>query len=299
MFVYILSYDVAIENTSNIGKELMGVSGKLANVGISTSCFYPMETELALENGARLGISDFEVHFSTFSELHSGYLKELNKLLKHYGARVHSVHPFYSMLESAMFFSEYNERRFADGVEIYKQFFHATARIGAKYLVFHGGTTIGKSRCKVSDDEYIERYHYLCECGKKFGVTLLHENVYTHKAESVEFCCKLIDYLGDKALFTFDNKQARRAGYVSAEFARALSGHIRNIHISDCNAEHDCLLPGRGTEDFVAIRSAMSGEDEDALWAIEVYDDAFRDPDELRQSANYLKSVLNRPTANE
>ena len=114
----------------------------MANVGISTSCFYPMETELALENAAELGIRDFEVHLSTFSELNDGYLKELNKILKHYGARVHSLHPFYSMLESAMFFSDYNERRFADGVEIYKQFFHAAAKLGAKYLVFHGGSTI-------------------------------------------------------------------------------------------------------------------------------------------------------------
>lgn len=268
------------------------MSGQLANVGISTSCFYPMETELALEHAARLGIRDFEVHFSTFSELSGGYLKELNKLLKHYGARVHAVHPFYSMLESAMFFSDYNERRFADGVEIYKQFFHAAAKIGAQYLVFHGGSTIGKSRCQVSDDEYIQRYNYLCECGKKFDVTLLHENVYTHKAQTVEFCRKLIDYLGDKAQFTFDNKQARRAGYASVEFAQALRGHIRNIHISDCDSEHDCLLPGRGTEDFAAIRAAMSGEDEGAFWGIEVYDDAFRDPDELRQSVNYLKSVL-------
>lgn len=266
----------------------------MANVGISTSCFYPMETELALENAARLGIRDFEVHLSTFSELNDGYLKELNKILKHYGARVHSLHPFYSMLESAMFFSEYNERRFADGVEIYKQFFHAAARLGADYLVFHGGSTIGKSRCLVSDDEYIERYNYLWECGKKCGVTLLHENVYTHKAQSVEFCRKLIDYLGDKALFTFDNKQARRAGYASVDFAQALSGHIRNIHISDCDTEHDCLLPGRGREDYAAIKSVMSGEDEGAFWTIEVYEDAFDDPEELRYSVNYLKSVLAR-----
>lgn len=274
--------------------KLWGGTHKLANVGISTSCFYPMETELALENAAMLGIRDFEVHLSTFSELNDGYLKELNKILKHYGARVHSLHPFYSMLESAMFFSNYNERRFTDGVEIYKQFFHAAAKLGAKYLVFHGGSTVGKNRCRVSDDEYIERYNMLYECGKKFGVVLLHENVYTHKAQSVEFCRKLIEYLGDKAQFNFDNKQARRAGYTSLEFVQALSGHIRNIHISDCNIGRDCLLPGRGTEDFAALKSAMSGEDEGAYWLIEVYDDAFRDRKELRHSANYLRSVLDR-----
>ncbi len=269
----------------------------MAKTGISTACFYPLETEKSLEKAAQAGIRDFEVHFSTFSELSDKYLKELRKMLRYYGGEVRTVHPFYSMLESAMFFSEYNERRFADGMEIYKQFFHAAARLGAKYLVFHGGTTIGKSRCMVSDDEYIERYDLLFACGQKFGVTLLHENVYTHKAQSPAFCRKMIDYLGDKALFTFDNKQARRAGYSSVDFAAALSGHIRHIHISDCDPEHDCLLPGRGTEDFAAMQAVMRGEDEGALWTLEVYNDAFRGTDEIEESLHWLDDCLNAPRA--
>lgn len=261
-------------------------------VGISTSCFYPMETEIALQKSLEAGISDFEVHFSTFSELSRDYLKEIRKMLRHYGANVHSVHPFYSMLESAMFFSDYSERRLADGLELYKQYFDAAARIGAKYLVFHGGTNIGKSRVMVSQDQYIERYNMIFETGRGFGITLLHENVYTHIAQTTEFCRKMIEYLGDKALFTFDNKQARRAGFDSVSFARALSGHIRTLHISDCDTEHDCLLPGRGTEDFAAIRKVMSGEDENACWLIEVYNDAFRDIEEIRLSLDYLTMKL-------
>ncbi len=253
-----------------------------------------METERALACAAEAGIGDFEVHFSTFSELTDSYLKECNKLLRYYGAAVHSVHPFYSVLESAMFFSDYSERRFADGLEIYKQYFHATAKLGAPYLVFHGGGKIGKTRCLVSDDEYIERYNLLCECAKKFDVTLLHENVFEHTAESIAFCRKLIDYLGDKALFTFDNKQARRAGQDPLAFVTAISGHIRNIHISDWNKDHDCLLPGRGREDYPALREAMSGGDAAAFWMIEVYNDAFRDEGEIRQSVQYLRSVLSR-----
>ena len=161
-------------------------------VGISTSCFYPMETEIALQKSLEAGISDFEVHFSTFSELSRDYLKEIRKMLRHYGANVHSVHPFYSMLESAMFFSDYSERRLADGLELYKQYFDAAARIGAKYLVFHGGTNIGKSRVMVSQDQYIERYNMIFETGRGFGITLLHENVYTHIAQTTEFCRKMI-----------------------------------------------------------------------------------------------------------
>ena len=264
----------------------------LVDLGVSTSCLYPMETEKALETVARLGIKNVEVHFSTFSELTNSYLKEIGKILKYYGVVVYSVHPFYCMMESPMFFSEYNERRFSDGMEIYKQYFHAAAKMGAKYLVFHGGQLSGASRCTVSDDEYIERYNILYECGKKFGVTLLHENVKGHKCGDIEFCSKMIKSLGDKALFTFDSKQARRAGYDSMEFARALNGHIRNIHISDYTDECDCVLLGKGKEDFSALKEAIGADAEAASWMIEVYNSVFDTPWELEKAVDYLKLRL-------
>ena len=264
----------------------------MATVGISSSCFYPVNTEIALRTALEAGIVHFEIHFSTFSELSDGYIKEIRKMLKAYGAQVHSVHPFYSLLESPMFFSDYSERRFADGLEIYKQFCHTAAKLGAQNVILHGGQTTGKSRVMISQDEYIERYNVILETARKSGVTLLHENVYMHTAQTPEFCRKLIEYLGDKARFAFDNKQARRAGFDSAEFAKALSGHIRTVHISDCDREHDCLLPGKGNENFVAIRNAMSGEDDNAFWAIEVYNDAFREAKEIRLSLNYLEMKL-------
>lgn len=264
----------------------------MANVGISIACLYPMETERALETAAKLAIKDLEVHFSTFSELTDRYLNELKKILKYYDASVHSVHPFYCMLESPMFFSDYDERRFADGLEIYKQYFHAAAKIGAEYLVFHGGQNFGAVKCAVSDDEYIERYNMIYECAKKFDVTLLHENVYTHKCEGIEFCRKMIEYLGDKAQFVFDSKQARRAGFNPAEFAAALSGHIRSVHISDYDEENDCLLPGKGIEDFAALENAMGEDAKKVHWTIEVYRNSFGEPLELSRSVNYLKKIL-------
>lgn len=266
----------------------------MANVGISTACLYPTETEKAVADIAQLGIKDIEVHFSTFSELTDGYLKQLRKMMRHYGMRAQSIHPFYSVTESPMFFTEYNERRFADGLEIYKQYFHAAGKIDASYLVFHGGQKFGVNRCTISDDEYIERYNQIYECGQKFGITLLHENVYTHQCESIDFCRKMIEYLGDKAQFTFDNKQARRSGYNPAEFATALNGHIRNIHISDFNTEHDCLLPGKGIENFAAIKSAIGDDADKVCWNIEVYRDKFGELRDLELSAKYLKRILGK-----
>ena len=269
----------------------------MAQVGMSTSCFYPANTEVGLQNALEAGILDLEIHFSSFSELDKHYLKELRRMLMYYGGHIRAVHPFYSILESLMFFSDYGERRFVDGLEIYRQYFQTCQLLGAKYLVFHGGGKMGKSCSMVSDDEYIERYNLLFESARQAGVVLLHENVYQHVAEDITFCRKMIDYLGDKALFTFDNKQARRAGFDSLAFVEALSGHIRHLHVSDCDESHDCLLPGRGREDFLAMKSAMSGEDESACWMVEVYHDAFRSVGELQQSVNYLRSVLSRQSS--
>ncbi len=267
----------------------------MSTIGISTACFYPMETEKALEVAGKLNIRDLELHLSTFSEISNSYLKELRRIIKYYDLRVHSVHPFYSMLESPMFFSNYDQRRFADGLEIYRQYFHAAAEVGAKYLVFHGGQISGTNKCTVSDEEYIARFNTLSENALKFGITLLHENVCGCKSESPEFCLKMVDYIGSKALFNFDNKQARRAGQSPVEFAAALSGHIRNIHISDFSSECDCVLPGRGMEDFAELKKAVGTDDEKSAWIIEVYSGAINNQSDLELSAKYLRSALREP----
>lgn len=263
----------------------------MKNIGISSACLYPMETDLAVKKIAEIGINNIEVHFSTYSELENSYLNSIRRIASEYGINVNSVHPFYCCLESPMFFSDYNEMRFNDGLEIYKRFFNAAAQIDAKYLVFHGGQLEGASRCTVSDEEYIERYHKIYECGKAYGITLLHENVFGHMCGDISFCQKLINALGDDALFTFDNKQARRAGFDSVEFASALSGHIRNIHISDYNGAKDCILPNKGIENFQGIVKALGNDADTACWTLEVYKNAFSDISQLKTAADFLSAL--------
>ena len=55
--------------------------------------------------------------------------------------RLPPVHPYTSFAEPNFFFSDY-PRRFDDGLELYKQYFHASAEFGARFFVLDLGNQI-------------------------------------------------------------------------------------------------------------------------------------------------------------
>ena len=68
--------------------------------GISTGCLYPSLTENTIATLTDLGFRVFETFFSSFSELEPDYLDRVRYFLEKHGARVSSLHPFTSSLES-------------------------------------------------------------------------------------------------------------------------------------------------------------------------------------------------------
>lgn len=103
--------------------------------GLSTACFYPELTERGLMFAASIGAQAAEVFFNAPSELTDSFVRELRRIADGSGTRILSVHPFTSGLEPLLFFSGYR-RRFCDGVELYKRYFHAANLLGANLLVF-------------------------------------------------------------------------------------------------------------------------------------------------------------------
>ena len=93
-------------------------------VGASSSCFFPLVTEKSLDNVLSLGFKQTEVFFNTSSELEEPFVKQLRKNADDHGAKVLSVHPFLSALESNCIFAEY-ERRYDDFIGLYQKHFHA------------------------------------------------------------------------------------------------------------------------------------------------------------------------------
>ena len=63
-------------------------------IGISSSCLYPMQTEEALRTVGELGAKTAEIFFNSYSELKKPLLNEIKNIKEYYGINVRSIHPF-------------------------------------------------------------------------------------------------------------------------------------------------------------------------------------------------------------
>lgn len=260
------------------------------NIGASSSCFYPLETERALETVAAAGIKTTEVFFNSPSELSPEFVKKLRKTKDEYSLNITAVHPFASFSEGYHLFSAYY-RRFEDGIEQYKRFFEAGASLGAQYFVLHGSH--GKKN--ISDEEYARRLLKLCEIAAAFGVEVTHENVVDYVGESPNFMEFLRSQLGERFKMTLDLKQARRAGFDPFEFVERLGSSIVHIHVSDCRGAEDCLPPSENGEfDFSRLFEKMDSLGFCGSYIVELYRSNFADVNELLRSVKHLENIKNR-----
>ncbi len=253
------------------------------DIGISTASYYPLETELALEEIGKAGIKTTEVFFNAESELKDSFVDILDSIKECYGMNILAVHPTLSLAEPFMIFSNYR-RRFDEAMLKFARYSEVAARLGAKYIILHGG----RPNNPFNDEEYCERYMLLKEETLKNGVTVLQENVTKYRAGDIEFMRSMRDILGADAEFCFDIKQAVRSGYSPYEVALEFVDNIHHLHISDHSVASDCLLPGNGGFDFSGFFELFkqNGYKGDAV--IEVYNNAYKDYAEVIVACNRI-----------
>ena len=251
--------------------------------GISTACFYPELTEKAAEWIAGAGIPAAEVFFNAPSELAPEFLRKLRDTFQRGGTQVISVHPFTSGLEPLLLFSEY-ERRFIDGVELYRRYFEAAAYLGASYVVLHGDRKESQSPQTL----YFERYARLDEAAKSCGVRLLQENVERCRAGRGDFLAAMKKVLPD-ALFVLDLKQARRAGEDVLGLLKVLGPSVRHIHMSGCGPEGDCLPLHRGDFDCRGFLRELTNQGFSGSVIVDLYRGNYGAYEELSQSVAILE----------
>lgn len=256
-------------------------------IGISTACLYPLETELALEEIGKAGIKETEIFFNAECELKDSFIDILLDIKENYNLNITAVHPTMSLAESFMIFSAY-ERRFYESLEKYQCYSEAAAKLGAKYIIMHGG----KSNGILSDEEYCERYMLLKEKTLKNGVSVLQENVVHHRSGDVEFLHSMVDILGSDAEFCFDIKQAIRSGYNPLELITSFLPNIRHFHISDHSLASDCLLPLNGCFDFDSFFKLLKKNDYNGSAIIEVYRHSYKEYCEIFTSHYSLVKKL-------
>ena len=266
-----------------------GEAAMKIEAGISTACFYPMETEKALADILHNGVKRVEIFFNAPSELEQGFLRQLNAQLKAANARVVSIHPFTSGFEPFLFFQKY-ERRFRDSLDFYRRYFFAAASLGAKYIVFHGNL-----QEKAGDPrEYFERFALLRESSLEQGVILVQENVNRYCGAKADFLLQMRRYLNDQVEFTLDLKQSVLAGEGVEAVYKAMGSRLRHIHISDHGPGEACLPIGRGHFDFAAFFHRLQKDGYQGDMVLELYRHSYERPEELYHSVRTLQDILSR-----
>lgn len=256
-------------------------------VGASTSNLYPMVTEKALDGILSLGFSYVEVFLNTESEAEPAFVRELRHRADYAGARIVSVHPYISGAEPYLLFSAY-ERRFQDGLAIYRKLFSAAQALGARYVVMHGDKAGGV----LPEEQSIARFEQIYDLGQAYGVTLLQENVVRFRSSDNAYLRAMRRQLGDKAGFVFDLKQCIRSGHAAREVIDAMGPALRHVHISDQDAAHDCLMPGQGTNDYTALFRTLSGYGFNGTVMLELYRANFGRIEELQDGRRVLEDAI-------
>lgn len=254
-------------------------------IGVSTSCLYPLETEISLENLGKAGIKHTEIFFNALCELKQSFVDMLLDIKNEYGITVASLHPTMSLAESFMIFSNY-DRRYREAEEQFRRYSEIAAQLGAKYIIMHGGKPNGI----LTDEEYCERYMRLKEVTRENGADILQENVVRFRAGEIEFMRSMRNILGEEAEFCIDLKQALRCGYDPYDLIEEFSDNIKHYHISDHSISSDCLLPGDGGFDFESFFSVLKNKGFDGSCIIEVYKDCYTSYSQIYNSFANLKN---------
>lgn len=255
-------------------------------IGVSTASLYPLETELALEKIGEAGVKTTEIFFNCESELKPSFVDMLLDIKRDYGLDITAIHPTLSLAESFMIFSEY-ERRFYESLQKFTRYSEVARELGAKYIILHGGKPNGLT----TDEEYCEKFMALNRETQKNGVTVLQENVVRYRSGDIEFLRSMKDILGDDAQFCFDIKQAIRCGYNPIDLVNEFIENIKHFHISDHSLASDCLLPLNGNFDFKGFFEILKHNNFGGACNIEVYKNAYKNPDEIFVSHKKLLSI--------
>ena len=239
------------------------------DIGLSSACFYPLETEKSIVRAGETGTKTIEIFMNADSEFEPAFVKNMADICKSYGMRVSSVHTMGSFTESYHLFSSYKRRFFEAKDTSFKRHFDVMHTLGAKHLVLHGIKKPGS----ISDEEYFDRFGELILMGKAEDLLVCQENVVHYRSESPDFLSRMGEYIGDDFNMVFDIKQSLRTGINPYEFAEKLHKYIPDcVGVTDeTKAMHGRVLCmpaflSKGLEfDSVVIPYAENYDDNDRL----------------------------------
>ena len=262
------------------------------NIGISTACFYPMETEKALSALAENGVKTVEIFFNADCELDGDIYGEIKNIVKENAMTVLSVHPYTSAIETMTLFGDY-PRRLTAILDVYDRYFEIMNDLGAKIFVLHGALK-SANFLKSPDGEklYLERYSMLHELGKKRGITVAQENVSYCKSGDPDFLRRMHDQLGEECAFVLDVKQVIRSGLDVFEVMDIMADRLVHCHLSDHTPDRDCIPVGKGELDFAGFAQKLKARNYGGGIILELYSNGFSSLSQLKESVEYMKGYF-------
>ena len=257
-------------------------------IGISSAVLYPELSEIAIEKLCDVGFEIFEFFYNCDEEISLSFIEKIETFRKK--AKFISIHPYTAFAEGVFFFSAY-ERRTLEAVEKYRHVFSMARKLGIKFFTLHGDRLFGNAAEVSLSDKSAKTLTSLAKIAKEEGITLCLENVSWCKSASPSYIKEVYDKV-ENIGFTLDLKQARRAGVSYEEYINAMGDKILNIHVSDFDDEHDCLLPGNGKFNFLKFKKDIEKINYRGDLLIEVYSDAFSEMKELSASKKFLENIF-------
>ena len=255
--------------------------------GISSASMYPLHTEDAVRELAKMGVKNAEIFINDISEAEGEIFVDIVKTVRENNMNIVSVHPFSSPMESLFLFSDYDRRR-DTLIDMYRKYFECMNELGAKIFVLHGA--ILSTKC--TDERYFERYSMLMDAADEFGVTVAQENICYCKSKDLEFLKALRKNCGERTKFVLDIKQSVRTGISPFTIIDELGKDIIHVHISDNGKNGDCLPVGKGEFDFFSLVEKLNKIGYSGAMFIELYRNNYGEYTELYESMMKIEQII-------
>lgn len=131
----------------------------------------------------------------------------------------------------------------------------------------------------------------LGEIAEEYGVQLCFENVHWAMFNSPEFFAEAKEYCPNVGA-VLDVKQARQSGRDWREYVDCMGDRLRNVHLSDVDAEGRITLVGKGCFPFGELVGKLKETGYDGPLLIEQYAGDYGDFSEIAGAVDYLKKIV-------
>ena len=245
-------------------------------VGISTATFFTrLLTEDSFSVIRRLGGECAEVFLTTWFEYEPSFADLLRERKDEAGVEVYSVHALNTQFEPELFNAAERTRR--DAETLYRK-------------VLAAGQ-------KIAPEKFGRRMEELGRMALDYGITLCLENVHWAAFSFPEFFTEAKEFCPSVGA-VLDIKQARQSGRDWREYIDAMGDRLRNVHISDCDAEGNIRLVGRGVFPFPELVGRLRAADYDGPLMIEQYAGDYDNFEQVADSVKYIQNIIGGNYAN-